>query len=600
MVFIKDAKREFLDQINNKRVLVFVHLDVDALCSWKILQHLLHCEHILYTVLPISKRQDLEDLYAAHSQVANNIILINCGATLDLIDLLQPAEDSIFYIIDSLRPLEVRNVYNGIQIKIICLQNELGIEQKSVPEFEDIFDEDEEEEKDEEEDDDSNDDEVGSDEEESVTAERLSSKKSSKRRRFDPDYLEKMQKRRDWEAKRSKILFEYYKYTYHRCASSLVLFDLAWKSAKDNNDLLWWSIIGVTEQIVNAKIDKDLYTRYIVELNSHVLRHNHRPGSSNVLANNANSANVDDVSINCLKIQHIDDINMVMLRHWSILESIYHSIDLACLFKMWTNKGKKKLNEFLADLGLPLTECKQKYSFMDSSFKNDFKDLVASENIREKYRYDESEIFLSTFIASFGYCNKLTAFDMVYAVEAFLENNDQCKNTSDKFIEALNCLNRENLNSLEVGIEMAKTHCKLVFQQIQNFVDMNQIVASGPFLQVFLEEGSQNNSYFSQIFTSKRLARFGLQSYLALTKGKKVRNLPLIICMPLNDTTSMITGVPPYRPSINTENCFGLAFDDAAERTKSRVNFCFLDNSTIEINTEDKSKFLDALVAVMQ
>lgn len=599
MVFIKDAKREFLDQINNKRVLVFVHLDVDALCSWKILQHLLHCEHILYTVLPISRRQDLEDSFAAHSQVTKNIILINCGATLDLIDLLQPPEDTVFYIIDSLRPLEVRNVYNGIQIKIICLQNELGIEQKSVPEFEDIFDEDEEEEKDED-DEESEDDDLASDEDESRLAERVSQKKSNKRRRFDPEYLEKMQKRRDWEAKRSKILFEYYKYTYHRCSSSLVLFDLAWKSAKDNNDLLWWSIIGVTEQIINAKIDKDLYTRYVVELNSHVLRHNHRPGSNSILANNPNSTNVDDVSINCLKITHLDDINMVMLRHWSILESIYHSIDLACLFKMWTNKGKKKLNEFLADLGLPLTECKQKYAYMDSSFKNDFKDLVASENIREKYRYDESEIFLSTFIASFGYCNKLTAFDMVYSVEALLENNDFTKNTSDKFIEALNCLNRDNLKSLEVGIEMAKTHCKLLFQQIQNFVDMNQIVASGPFLQVFLEEGAQDNSYFSQIFTSKRLARFALQSYLALTKGKKVRNLPLIICIPLNDTTSMITGVPPYRPTINTENCFGLAFDDAAERTKSRVNFCFLDNSTIEINTEDKGKFLDALVAVMQ
>jgi hypothetical protein len=38
---------------------------------------------------------------------------------------------------------------------------------------------------------------------------------------------------------RGRILFEYYKYTYHRCPSSLVLFDLAWKIAKDNNDLLW-------------------------------------------------------------------------------------------------------------------------------------------------------------------------------------------------------------------------------------------------------------------------------------------------------------------------------------------------------------------------
>ena len=46
-----------------------------------------------------------------------------------------------------MRPLEVWNAYcfNGVQVKIIVLQNELGIEQNNVPEFEDIFDEDKEE-----------------------------------------------------------------------------------------------------------------------------------------------------------------------------------------------------------------------------------------------------------------------------------------------------------------------------------------------------------------------------------------------------------------------------------------------------------------------
>ena len=73
-----------------------------------------------------------------------NIILINCGAGLDLVDILQPPEDAIFYLIDTMRPFEVRNVYNGVQIKIIVLQNELGMEQKIVPEFDEIFDEDEE------------------------------------------------------------------------------------------------------------------------------------------------------------------------------------------------------------------------------------------------------------------------------------------------------------------------------------------------------------------------------------------------------------------------------------------------------------------------
>ena len=61
---------------------------------------------------------------------------------------------------------------------------------------------------------------------------------------------------------------------------------------------------------------------------------------------------------------------------------------------------------------------------------------------------------------------------------------------SDKFIEALNCLNRENLKTLDFGLELARTHFKRIFQQIQNFIDANQIVASGPFLQVFLEEVS--------------------------------------------------------------------------------------------------------------
>jgi hypothetical protein len=79
---------------------------------------------------------------------------------------------------------------------------------------------------------------------------------------------------------------------------------------------------------------------------------------------------------------------------------------------------------------------------------------------------------------------------------------------------------------------------------------------------------------FAQESTSKKLARYALQSYLALvsseqnstlinaenseffylkTKGKKVRNLPLIISVPLNEGTTLITGVPPYRSINNTE-----------------------------------------------
>ena len=102
-------------------------------------------------------------------------------------------------------PLEVRNVYNCVQIKIIALQNELGIEQNNVPEFKEIFDEDKEEADADGEDgaDDKDEDRGGDDEEENNwnlysdevvnnTNSKVKNKPvKSKRKRLDSDFLRK-------------------------------------------------------------------------------------------------------------------------------------------------------------------------------------------------------------------------------------------------------------------------------------------------------------------------------------------------------------------------------------------------------------------------
>ena len=36
-------------------------------------------------------------------------------------------------------------------------------------------------------------------------------------------------------------------------SSALTLYDLARKMSKDNNELLWMAVVGVTEQYVNSK-----------------------------------------------------------------------------------------------------------------------------------------------------------------------------------------------------------------------------------------------------------------------------------------------------------------------------------------------------------
>ncbi len=42
--------------------------DVDAICACKILQALFQCDHVQYTVVPVSGRQDLERAYLEHSE----------------------------------------------------------------------------------------------------------------------------------------------------------------------------------------------------------------------------------------------------------------------------------------------------------------------------------------------------------------------------------------------------------------------------------------------------------------------------------------------------------------------------------------------------
>lgn len=177
-------------------------------------------------MIPIETKQALEDSYKQHRNVSSHVVLINCGATLDLVDVLEPSDEAVFYVIDSQRPLEVRNVYNGVQVKIVVMASELAAEEKLVPEFEEIFDEsegggddqdDDVENKENEDDEDDGDegvddddvDEDEADEEASssssssrrLTAAKLR-KSRSKRKRFDEEYLEKIHKKREWEQKR--------------------------------------------------------------------------------------------------------------------------------------------------------------------------------------------------------------------------------------------------------------------------------------------------------------------------------------------------------------------------------------------------------------
>lgn len=59
-MFVTDLKKDFFDLLlSDERVLVIANIDVDSICAVKILQTLLQCEHVSYTLLPITGKSDL-------------------------------------------------------------------------------------------------------------------------------------------------------------------------------------------------------------------------------------------------------------------------------------------------------------------------------------------------------------------------------------------------------------------------------------------------------------------------------------------------------------------------------------------------------------
>ena len=59
----------------------------------------------------------------------------------------------------------------------------------------------------------------------------------------------------------------------------------------------------------------------------------------------------------------------LLIRHWSLYDSMLHSPYLAARLHLWSDTGRKRLHKLLAKMGVSLTQCKQSYTHMDMDLK---------------------------------------------------------------------------------------------------------------------------------------------------------------------------------------------------------------------------------------
>lgn len=69
------------------------------------------------------------------------------------------------------------------------------------------------------------------------------------------------------------MIFEsYYRGTFTGKCSSSVVYELAVQLNKDSREMLWWRIVGFTDQVIHEKIDSLLMAAEIDECNERVFK----------------------------------------------------------------------------------------------------------------------------------------------------------------------------------------------------------------------------------------------------------------------------------------------------------------------------------------
>lgn len=192
--------------------------------------------------------------------------------------------------------------------------------------------------------------------------------------------------------KHESVLRKYYASgsTYSEPISSIV-YSLAEDLGREDNDLLWHGIVGVSSlelygrSMAGVGISTALDSggsagwggargeRIRQALRDEVHRLNPpdpndtsrefaRGESSGVIPTTGRSPADHSIRLS-------PEPRFLLIRHWSLYDSMLHSPYLGSRLHIWNDVGRKRLHKLLAKMGVSLSQCKQSYTHMDMDLK---------------------------------------------------------------------------------------------------------------------------------------------------------------------------------------------------------------------------------------
>jgi len=263
IIVLQELRRLFeviVHRANEKAtpVQIFCSLKTDTVCAFRILKELLIMEQVLLELHPVQGYGEMmritkENLLQRVDEL-HTLVCINCGANYDINQVLFGEEgppDGVFiYIADHTRPIALENIHNNVNVFVLDDDEGMVRNNYPVPLSDD------------EESDTESDSSLGfsDDEEENPT---------KKRRLMVKDDPVRAEKRR-----RKAEIDSYYKFSYWGKPTSHLFYELARDMKKSDNNLLWLSIIGLTDMFINDRMDRTKYDMSLRHYREEVLRLN--------------------------------------------------------------------------------------------------------------------------------------------------------------------------------------------------------------------------------------------------------------------------------------------------------------------------------------
>ncbi len=236
-----------------------------------------------------------------------------------------------------------------------------------------------------------------------------------------------------------------------------MMYSLASELGREDNDMLWHTIVGVTSQEISGRSSvgvaittqklstspkgwlgtrgsriRQLLRDEVRRLNPPELsdsgygtNRQALPEMSGIIPTTARSPTDTSIRLS-------PEPKFLLIRHWSLYDSMLHSPYLSARLHVWSEHGRKRLHKLLAKMGVSLVQCKQSYTHMDMELKRSLRpkllkysdmygldDLVPAADTDGKDRGGTKEGW--GFVRSWGWRATWSAQDVGVVVGAILQ-----------------------------------------------------------------------------------------------------------------------------------------------------------------------------------